>query len=299
MPVYNGAAYLPAAVDSILAQSVGDFELIAIDDGSSDNSLDVLRRLAQRDARVHVISRPNTGIVQALNDGVSAARGEFIARMDSDDIALPHRFERQLEFLRCNSDCVAVGSAVLQIDSEGDPICVQPWALEHDEIDRMLMRGGGGLAHPTAMIRTSALLQVAAYRTEYEWVEDKDLWLRLAEVGRLANLAEPLLLYRLHETSVCWQREAQQQHLMEKLLAETFERRGMSSQPPTSGRVSRTASDPNRVRAKWVRAAARSGNYRTAAKHAKRLLQERPLQASTWLTLARALASAPRFRRAA
>jgi glycosyltransferase involved in cell wall biosynthesis len=299
MPVYNAATYLRAAVESILAQTFRDFELIALDDGSTDASLEILRQMAQQDTRIRVISRPNTGIVGALNDGVAAARGEFIARMDADDIALPHRFRRQLDFLRDNPGCVAVGSDVLQIDSDGDPICVQHWAETHEEIDKMLLHGGGGLAHPTAMIRTTAMQQIGGYRTEYQWVEDKDLWLRLAEIGQLANLPAPLLQYRLHETSVCWQRETEQRRLWDKLLDETYHRRGLEATPPKLQSSQRQAVRASRMRAKWIRAAARSGNYRTAAKHARKLLRECPLQASTWITLLRAAASAPRFRRAA
>jgi glycosyltransferase involved in cell wall biosynthesis len=288
LPVFNAQGYLATAVESILAQSVADFELIAIDDGSTDGSPEVLGKLRQRDSRVHIISRPNTGIVGALNDGLAAARGEFIARMDADDIALPQRFERQLAYLRAHPECVAVGSSVLQIDPDGDPIGVQHWAESHAEIDALLLTGGGGLAHPTAMIRTSALRGVGGYRPEYQWIEDKDLWLRLGEIGRLANLREPLLQYRLHESSVCWQREVQQRQLWEKLLAETYRRRGISRRPPSfRSRFAAGASRAGRARAKWIRFATRSGNYRTAVKHARQLLQHQPLRPATWLAVLR------------
>jgi glycosyltransferase involved in cell wall biosynthesis len=288
MPVYNAAAYLSAAVDSILAQTFTDFELIAIDDGSTDASLEILQQMAERDSRIRIISRPNTGIVGALNDGVARAQGEFVARMDADDVALPHRFERQLGFLRETPGCVAVGSALLLMDSDGDPIGVQQWATTHEEIDRLLLTGWSGLAHPTAMIRKAALQQVGGYRSEYEWVEDKDLWLRLAEIGQLANLSEPLLRYRVHETSLSCQRESDTLRLWETLLKETYQRRGLMTAPPNRSRRRRKASSANSARANWIRAAARSGNYRTAAKHARKLVREFPFQPSTWLTLLRA-----------
>jgi hypothetical protein len=149
------------------------------------------------------------------------------------------------------------------------------------------------------MIRVAALRRVGGYRTKYEWVEDKDLWLRLAEVGRLANLREPLLQYRLHEKSVCAERRAEQRRLWEQLLVETYARRGL--QMPLRKLRLAGAEEPSAAacRAKWVRAAARGGNYRTAAKHAGRLAKEYPLRPSTWATLVRAGISLLKPRRAA
>jgi glycosyltransferase involved in cell wall biosynthesis len=289
--VYNGARFLAEAVSSILGQTFGDFELIAIDDGSTDGSLQILQRMSRQDDRIRIISRPNTGLVGALNDGVAQACGEFVARMDADDVALPHRFERQCEFLRNRPDCVAVGSAILLMDCDGDPIGVQHWAATHEEIDQLLLAGSSGLAHPAAMIRRAALQQVGGYRSEYESIEDKDLWLRLAETGRLANLREPLLRYRLHETSMCFEREKDHLRLWEALLAETYRRRGLVTAPPKLSLGGQGAAGVDNARARWIRIAARSGNYHTAMKHAQKLIRDRPLQPSTWLTLVRAAAS--------
>src|SRR5258706_14041022 len=110
MPVYNGERYLASAIDSILAQTFTDFELIAVDDGSTDSSLPMLKRYAERDPRVRVISRPNTGIVGALSDAIAAARAPLIARMDADDLSLPLRFERQVAYLSGHPQCVLVGT---------------------------------------------------------------------------------------------------------------------------------------------------------------------------------------------
>jgi glycosyltransferase involved in cell wall biosynthesis len=287
MPVYNAAAYVVEAVKSTLAQTMADFELIAVDDGSNDSSLEVLQRLAAQDDRMTIVSRANTGIVGALNDGLAKMRGEFVARMDADDVALPHRFATQLDYLRSNPDCVAVGSAVLQIDPDGDPICVQPWAESHEEIERLLLAGGGGLAHPTAMICSAAMRQIGGYRKEFEWIEDKDLWLRLAEVGRLANLSEPLLKYRLHESSVSWRRESEQRRLWKHLLEEAYCRRGLTTKLPVLPERSECRATSNRDRCKWIRAAAKDGHYRTALKHMRHLVWERPLAAKTWITVVR------------
>ena len=119
IPVYNAEQFLPFALDSILAQSFEDFEVIAINDGSTDSSASIIEAYANRDQRVKLISRPNTGIVRALEDGRSAASGEFIARMDADDWATPNRFAAQLAALRADQNLVALGSSVTFMDSYG------------------------------------------------------------------------------------------------------------------------------------------------------------------------------------
>lgn len=294
MPAWNAANYVAAAARSILTQTVTDLELIAVDDGSTDDTQAILTRISRLDRRLRVVSRANTGIVGALNDGLDAARGTFIARMDADDLAYPDRFARQLAFLGANRRCVAVGGAFLQIDEEGDPIGVVSWSTQSAAIEAELLRGKGGIPHPTAMIRGDAIRKVGGYRHEHEWVEDKDLWLRLAEIGKLANLPDVLLAYRLREQSVCGRREAEQTRRMERLLAEAYRRRRLA------GAVPRLATRRDRgrvaggVRRKWIRTAMRHGYRATAAKHTRRLLREAPLAVSTWITIAAALGAAAR-----
>src|SRR4051812_10668575 len=99
MPVYNCQRYLASAIGSILTQSYADFEFVIVDDGSTDRSREIIEGFAKKDSRVKLISRPNTGIVGALNDGVAAARGKYIARMDADDISMPERFQKQLDYM--------------------------------------------------------------------------------------------------------------------------------------------------------------------------------------------------------
>ena len=203
LPVYNAERYLRIAVQSVLDQSIRDFELIAVDDGSKDSSKKILDNFAQTDARIRVISRPNTGIVGALNDGLAAARGEFIARMDADDWVTPNRFETQVAFLRSHPSCVCVGSYFNYMDAEGALIKWNPRETDPIAIERTLLSGdGGALIHPVIMARRSAIEQVGRYRKEAQWVEDLDLYLRLAQVGQLSNVSEVLLHYRYHTESV-------------------------------------------------------------------------------------------------
>ena len=189
MPVYNAELYVAEAVESVLAQTFTDFELITIDDGSTDRSSRILEGYAGLDSRIRLVSRPNTGIVGALNEGASMARGEIIARMDADDVSLPERFAKQFEYLLAHPDCDAAGSRVLLIDPEGAPICEINEERSHEEIDRAHMsRRTGAITHPAAMMRSEALHAVGGYRQECLWAEDFDLFLRMAEIGRLANL---------------------------------------------------------------------------------------------------------------
>src|SRR4051812_26679567 len=118
MAVYNGEQYLREAVNSILSQTFKDFEFIIIDDGSTDRSPELLASYARADSRVKLISRPNKGLTKSLNEGLHAARGEFVARMDGDDISLPERFERQVSYLREHPEVVLVGSRVEFIDPD-------------------------------------------------------------------------------------------------------------------------------------------------------------------------------------
>ena len=132
MPVYNAAKYLDKAIRSILNQSFEDFEFLMADDGSTDGSARILERYAARDPRIRLIRRPHKGLAPTLQELVEEARGEFIARMDGDDIALPERFQKQVEYLLANPDCVLVGSRVWEADSDGDPVGEYITLPDHD-----------------------------------------------------------------------------------------------------------------------------------------------------------------------
>ena len=271
MPVYNPGRFLADAVNSIIEQTFHDWEMICVNDGSTDGSGLLLDKFAEQDARIRVVHQANTGIVGALNNGNEHARGPLICRMDSDDIALPDRMEKQLAFLRRSPNCVAVGGAILEIDTDGDPLCCTRLPAEHTDIENNLLHRRTGLFHPTTMLRTEALRAVGGYRAQYQWVEDHDLWLRLAQRGELANLNEIVLCYRQHPSSVCWQRSAQQRGLMNRLLTEAYAVRGLDLPQQllhVSG-TTRSAAGPG----KWARAAAKGGFPRSVAKHLRKLAQ--------------------------
>lgn len=283
MPVYNAGRYLRPAVQSILAQTFRDFELIAVDDGSRDESPAILREYAAKDPRVRVISRPNTGIVGALNDGLAAAKGEFVARMDSDDISMPQRFERQVAFLREHPDHVLVGSQVMLIDPSGATLCPkQDTEYTHEAIDAALLAGCWPLVHPTIMVRGEVMTRIGGYRAKYQWLEDLDLFLRLAEVGRIASLKDVLLQYRLHTASVCATRDKDQDQIRPALEAEVYARRGLPApKGPRTVHQATFESPHDRFRV-WGWFALMGGNVATARKYALRTFRAAPMRLESW-----------------
>jgi hypothetical protein len=201
MPVRNGGRHLKAAVESILTQTIGELELIFVDDGSDDGTPAELQRYAERDSRVRVLSQPPLGLAAASNTGWQAARAPIVARMDADDVALPERLARQLEALEAQPELALVGSAVTVIDEDGRRLTSISYPqLPHEIRERLAV--GNPLAHPTVMMRREALEHVGGYRASFAYAEDYDLWLRLSERYELSNLAEELLCYRLHPRQV-------------------------------------------------------------------------------------------------
>jgi len=201
MPVYNAARYLREAIDSILSQSVQDFEFLIIDDRSQDDSRTIIE--SYDDSRIRLVcNSQHLGIVETLNRGLALASEEFVARMDADDVSVPDRLEKQCRFLDSNPEVGLVGGAVDLIDRAGKVRrhCRYPLS---DGVIRWQLLFQTAFAHPAVMIRKSVLDAASLrYRQEASHAEDSDLWLRLAEHTRLANLAETVLRYRIHEGAV-------------------------------------------------------------------------------------------------
>lgn len=205
MPVYNGGAYLEAAIASVLAQSFGDFELVVVDDGSTDGSREIVNAFADGDSRLRPIWKANSGISDTLNLGLADARGEWIARLDADDVMLPRRLERQLAFLEANTDVVAVGSYYDLIDTAGARrITRHPLPRTRDELARYLeARELLTFTHPTMTYRRDLAMSLGGYRRELEPCEDADLFARmLAAGGTILIQPEILTLYRVHGGSI-------------------------------------------------------------------------------------------------
>jgi glycosyltransferase involved in cell wall biosynthesis len=203
MPAYNAESFVGEAIDSVLAQTFRDFELIVIDDGSSDRTLDILRDRAARDPRVRVFTQSNRGIAATLNRGVELARSEWIARIDADDRMLPHRLERQLAFLGEHPDLSVAGSLIRYISEDGHPLGTRWSPFTTPEAVSRAVRSNRVIAvpHNAVLMRRSAV-QAVGYRPEYVPVEDLDLWNRMVERGhRILVQPEVLTEYRIHPHS--------------------------------------------------------------------------------------------------
>lgn len=200
MAVKDGEQYLRQAIDSILAQTFADFEFIIIDDHSSDSSVEIVQRY--RDPRIqHMINNKHSGLTASLNRGLKLARGEYIARMDADDISLPGRFEEQVDYLDQHPDVAVLGTGIKFIDGEGNPLEDVIFPAEHELIEWNLCFYNP-IAHPTVMMRARVIQQVGGYDPKLERSQDYDLWWRVSSIGRLANLDEIYVHFRKHASQV-------------------------------------------------------------------------------------------------
>ena len=213
MSVYNGERFLAEAIESILAQTFGDFEFLVLDDGSRDSTPDILADFAARDSRVRPIIRENRGLIASLNQLIAESRAPIIARMDDDDISSPERFALQHAFLEQNPGYGVVGSWSQDIDQEGNRITVSgcDHPVTHAEMLAAIERGGQLICHPSAMYRREVVQSVGGYHAAFRHCEDLDLWLRLASVTRLGNLTERLVQYRRSPDQVSCRHATEQQ----------------------------------------------------------------------------------------
>jgi glycosyltransferase involved in cell wall biosynthesis len=203
MSVFNGEKYLPMAITSILDQTISDFEFLIIDDSSTDASLEIIQSFAQADHRIRVIKNDgHYGIPKSLNKGIALAQGEFIARMDADDISVPERFEKQIDFLHNNIDVAMIGSNIAFIDDDNVVISQSQYPCYPGQV-RWRLLFSCSVVHPTVMFRKSLFNNDSFYYEEtFTAAQDYELWSRISEDFRIANLPDVLLYLRKHENSV-------------------------------------------------------------------------------------------------
>jgi len=282
MPVFNTEAYLARAVQSVLAQTFSDFEFVILDDGSSDASVRIVQEFAENDDRIRFFPLEHRGYVSLLRRGLNHCRGDFVARMDSDDISLPQRFEKQISYLRQHPEVVALGSRVELIDPYGSRVEKPTHKITHEEIETELLNGvGWAMVHPTVMMRRDALLKVGGYREDLMVSEDLDLFLRLAEVGRLENLPDVLLQYRQHLGSVNYTKYEQQKAVKRQIVTDAYKRRALPMPPNWAFRERKLLPHPEQIR-RWGWAALRSGNIGVARRHAIAAIRQAPMSMDTW-----------------
>jgi len=206
MPVYNCEMFVKEAVESILNQTYVDFELLIIDDASTDSTVSIIKSF--NDSRIKLIKKKlNTGLTNSLNQGLKLAKGKYIARMDGDDVSLPLRLAKQVTYLEANPEVVLCGTSYEIIDEEKRTIIPE----KHNDIKLALLKDNC-IAHPSVMIRKKILEEFSIfYDAAKEPAEDYALWIQLLSVGKLHNLQEVLLKYRMHNSSVSRKRDEEQE----------------------------------------------------------------------------------------
>jgi len=201
LPVYNAEKFVEAAVNSILQQTITDFEFIIINDGSTDDSLNILESLAKKDARIKLISRANKGLIATLNEAISISRSDYIARMDADDISMPTRLEKQLAFLKKHPKVAILGTGYRYMDEAGTLGSKRNIFTKYEDIKASFLFGNP-IAHPSVMINYRLLGDKLYYRSEYKTIEDLELWCRISADYEISNLHEVLLHYRILNNSI-------------------------------------------------------------------------------------------------
>lgn len=220
MPVFNSEKFLDEAIQSILNQTYENFEFLIFDDGSTDNSKEIIESYAILDNRVKpLFSNTNKGYVYHLNHGIEMSEGEFIARMDSDDVALPNRFNQQLNFLKKNLNIAIVGGSSIIINESNNNIGV---SIAHDNPIYLwwISFFTCPLIHPSVLIRKSIIKDVGVYNINRLPAEDFDLWVRVLQHADICNIKDPLIKYRTHSESISFRKMQLQSEKAEEILKE-------------------------------------------------------------------------------
>jgi glycosyltransferase involved in cell wall biosynthesis len=217
MPAYNEERFIAEAIESVLAQTWTNLELIVLDDGSQDRTREIAQSYALLDARVRVESHPNMGVAATLNRGFALAANEWVALMQGDDVLMPNRLERNVAFLEEHPELSVAGGWCLHIDSQGKIIGKGESPLVTHEAVQKLYQANEliGFNSCTALMRKSAVLAVGGYRAQFRVGEDVDMWNRLLEAGcKILIQPEYLVKYRIHSESVCI---ARPRHIREQM----------------------------------------------------------------------------------
>lgn len=288
MPVYNAARYVGEAIESILSQKFTNFELLVFDDGSSDDSLSLLRAYARHDSRLRIFTRAHEGMTRRLNESLVHARGQYIARMDADDVSLESRLAEQVHYLKEDPGCVAVGTDLVMISDDGKELAIDRHECDHGKMVKLLLNGAlGVITHATSMMPRQALIDVGGYREECDGLEDFDLLLRLSEIGRLANIPQVLFKVRMHADSVCARRFRTQARLFNKILTEARARRGLSPSSQNTWPVVHPSDDEAARLQLWSGCFLSMGQRSLALRYAFLAIRKHPLDITSWIALGR------------
>lgn len=227
LPVYNGGLTLSQAITSILSQDMSEFELIIIDDCSTDNSASIIRQYAEKDSRINpVFHEINIGLARTLNEGLNLAKSDLVARMDQDDESLPQRLRIQLDYMLRHPEFAVVGSYVYHMGAKQEFDRLVELPSDSEQIKQTLLQYNC-MYHPSVMMRRNKILEIGGYQAEFKNAEDYDLWLRVSKLYPLANISEPLLRYRFSVSGMTLSRKWEQ--LFYVYLAQSAYKNGTSS----------------------------------------------------------------------
>jgi glycosyltransferase involved in cell wall biosynthesis len=244
LAVHNGERHLQRSIASVLSQTLANFELIVVDDGSTDATPQLLAAAAGSDARVIVIRREHRGLAESLNAGIARARGRYIARQDADDVSMPDRFTRQIAYLDAHDEVGALGSSAEVIDPAGHVVGALTAACGAAAVRRALLTLRTTPVHGSMMIRKRAIETSGGYRPSFRAGQDYDLWLRLSEHDGVDNLPDALYQWRLDPESVYATRRAMQ--LKYAGIARAFARERATSGADSYELLERCAGDLDR-----------------------------------------------------
>ncbi|XAG07680.1 glycosyltransferase [Vibrio metschnikovii] len=201
MSVYNGEKYLEEAIQSILDQTFTDFEFIIINDGSIDKTLEIIQSYINKDNRIVLISRENKGLITSLNEGLNLAKGQYIARMDADDVSLPDRLSEQVKVMEEKKEVIICGTWIRKLYEDGNTE-LSKYYVNDSAIKAKLVRACC-FAHPTVMLRADIFKKnLLFYEQEYLHAEDYALWAKASSYGNFYNIPKVLLNYRVLNNSI-------------------------------------------------------------------------------------------------
>jgi glycosyltransferase involved in cell wall biosynthesis len=286
MPVYNVENFIAKAIESVLSQTLKNLEFIIIDDGSTDDSKNIIGEYQKNDCRIKFISRENKGIVYTRNELLNMASAAYFAIMDSDDISNPERLAEQFHFLKNNTEYLVVSCRDLLIDPDDDPIMIINNSFEHEEIDKANLSLTSFQTLNAYMAVTESVKKIGGYRHEVLYAEDRDLFLRLAEIGKVKVLPKVLYQYRQHLNSTCVEKADELNMYVSKVIIDAFERRNMEfNAAKLEPKNPVTIKKEGYYFTVWAWLALESNYLKTARKYAVKQLVKQPISYNAWLLM--------------
>ncbi|MBX3441656.1 MAG: glycosyltransferase family 2 protein [Planctomyces sp.] len=301
---YNAFDRIAVAVESIRTQTFRDWELIVVDDGSTDRTGDVLDALAREDSRMRVIHQPNTGLTRALIRGCAEARGEYIARQDADDWSHPERLAEQVAYLDGAPDVGFASSWIQYVGPANEPLDVRESPVDPGEATRRLVQSAAGPPHGSVMMRRELYEAAGGYRAPFYFAQDHDLWLRFAERSRLGYVQKPLYHFRISLAAISSEHRPTQQRFGDLgRLCHSARQRQQSEEPYLQEALELT----ERVRGNRISESARRnavidtaylvGSWlarkrdRRASNYLWKVIRHRPWDVKAWARLAQCYAT--------